>query len=378
MGELYGHHTLTGLLASVGVKSNQKNKHWQKISYKTLWDWVLLGFKQEFLEEFQTLLSKDNSQWSRENITVIGDESVFRQWLEGVNKANDEHYLKSFSGQYCRSVWGYKVSVWGVMMHDRFYPLVMRILKKDETCADVAKNCFEELADFLNKASKGHQKPTMFVSLDSGFNNKVLLAAVEQKGFSPICVPKDSHLVEYEGEKLNIKQLKEVFKKKEERAKRKKEKTNLAKNITQKPAEEPFVWRVKVNYQMHQRTVTLLFFRLKDSPKVSVAFCFDKKAYAKTIRRHWFARTSIEQFFRLMKTTLRIQESKSEDYEGFVKKFSLTCLKACFVLQLRNRVRKRIQSMKKATWANIRRILADDLGIEWLKKTVEKLTFCIT
>ena len=32
IGELYGQHTLTGLLASVGIKSNQANKKWQRIS----------------------------------------------------------------------------------------------------------------------------------------------------------------------------------------------------------------------------------------------------------------------------------------------------------------------------------------------------------
>ena len=67
-----------------------------------------------------------------------------------------------------------------------------------------------------------------------------------------------------------------------------------------------------------------------------------------------------------MKTTLKLQESKSENYQGFVKKFSLTCFKACFVLDLKNRVRAKVNGMKKATWVDIRRILSLNLGVEWL------------
>jgi hypothetical protein len=77
-----------------------------------------------------------------------------------------------------------------------------------------------------------------------------------------------------------------------------------------------------------------------------------------------------------MKTTLRIQESISSSYEGFIKKFSMTCLKACFILQIRNRVRKKIQGIKKVTWVNIRRVLAYDLGVEWLESCAKNYTFC--
>ena len=67
-----------------------------------------------------------------------------------------------------------------------------------------------------------------------------------------------------------------------------------------------------------------------------------------------------------MKTTLRIQESVSNSYEGFVKKFSMARLKAGFILQTRNRVRKKIKGIKKVTWVNIPRALAYDLRVEWL------------
>lgn len=309
-------------------------------------------------------MAKSDSSWSRQNITAIGDESVFRQWLCGESKENDEHYQRSFSGQFCKTVWGYKMSVWGVMMNDRFYPLVIKCLKSGETCSSVSQKCVEELADFLQEISKNYDKPTMFFSIDSGFNNALLLKKIEGKGFAPVCVPKDNHCINYEGKDLKIRDLKVEFEKKEK------------KNLKKYPNETSFCWRVKAAYRMHQREVIFIVFRLKGSKKISIVFCFDIHAQAKTIRRHWFARTSIEQFFRLMKTTLRIQESVSNSYEKFMKKFSMTCLKACFILQIRNRVRRTIKGMKKATWANIRRGLAYDLGMEWLEKCAKNHTFC--
>ena len=53
----------------------------------------------------------------------------------------------------------------------------------------------------------------------------------------------------------------------------------------------------------------------------------------------------------------------------------MTCLKACFILQMRNRVRKKIRGMKKVTWANIRRVLAYDLGVEWIENCAKTIPF---
>ena len=289
---------------------------------------------------------------------------MFRQWLSGESKENDAYYQRAYSGQFAKVVWGYKMSVWGVMMNDRFYPLVIKALKSGETCSSVAEKCVDELADFLTKISQGYDKPAMFFSIDSGFNNALLLKKIEERAFVPICVPKDNHRIVHESKNLNIKELKGIFEKKE--------RTYLGKNKD----EDHFCWRIRATYQMHKREVIFIVFRLKDSKKVSVVFCFDLHAQEKTIRRHWFARTSIEQFFRLMKTTLRIQDSTSHSYEGFIKKFSLTCLKACFILQMRNRVRTTIRSMKKATWVSIRRALAYDLGFGWLENGAKSHTFC--
>lgn len=81
IGEIYGQHTLTGLLSSVGINPCQSNKKWQKLGYKLIWSWLEECIRNEFKADFEELLKQSDSSWSRQNITVIGDESVFRQWL---------------------------------------------------------------------------------------------------------------------------------------------------------------------------------------------------------------------------------------------------------------------------------------------------------
>ena len=99
-------------------------------------------------------------------------------------------------------------------MKDRFYPLIIKCLKSDETCNSVAEKCVEELATFLHQIGKGYAKPDLFFSIDSGFNNALLLKKIEEKGFIPICVPKDSHCITLDSKLLNIKNLKDIFEEK--------------------------------------------------------------------------------------------------------------------------------------------------------------------
>ena len=84
----------------------------------------------------------------------------------------------------------------------------------------------KKLADFLNEVSKGYDKPEMFFSLYSGFNNAIILKKIEEKAFVPICVPKDNHCISYENRVLKIKELEVYFEKK---------KQNISKKIQTKP-----------------------------------------------------------------------------------------------------------------------------------------------
>ena len=101
--------------------------------------------------------------------------------------------------------------------------------------------------------------------------------------------------------------------------------------------------------------------------KVSVIYSPDLKIKAKTLRRRWFQRTHIEQFFRLMKHSLKIQDSKSENQSEFLKKFALIGIKAMSWMQVRDIVRKKTKN-KKITYIEICRLIKRELGLDWLKK----------
>ena len=86
--------------------------------------------------------------------------------------------------------------------------------------------------------------------------------------------------------------------------------------------------------------MTFLFFRLKGSTKVSIIFSSNLAIKAKTLRRKWFQRTRIEQFFRRVKHTLKIQESTADTSATFFKKVALFFLKAVFVIKFQQFCRK--------------------------------------
>ena len=66
--------------------------------------------------------------------------------------------------------------------------------------------------------------------------------------------------------------------------------------------------------------VTIVIFRFNGSNKVTIIFCYAANIHAKTMRRRFFQRTQIEQFFRMVKHTLHIEQSTSTDSKSFIKK----------------------------------------------------------
>jgi hypothetical protein len=96
----------------------------------------------------------------------------------------------------------------------------------------------------------------------------------------------------------------------------------------------------------------MIFFRLNGSKKVSTVYCTDLNISAKTLRRRWFQRTQIEQFFRMMKDTLKIQHSKSTDKDTFTKKLVTFLFKATFAYRFRNFARKH-KGLKKVAFSKL-------------------------
>jgi len=100
-------------------------------------------------------------------------------------------------------------------------------------------------------------------------------------------------------------------------------------------------------------------------------------AKAKTVRRRFFQRVKIEQFFRFVKHTLKIQQSTSKDFTGFLKKVALFFLKAVLCQSFQKKYRKMRGANKKMGFERIRRSIIYNVDKKPLEQLVFSKTFCI-
>jgi hypothetical protein len=204
----------------------------------------------------------------------------------------------------------------------------------------------KEVQRFLVELSTAQKKalPTLYVSVDSGFNDKELLDFCEKLELIGICVAKGNEVLVYKDTKMNFKELIDTVFLAAEEAFYKDEKNE----------KKPFSLRLSVYYQKLKRSVTVLIFRFNGSKKVTAIFTYDKNIFAKTLRRHFFQRTQIEQFFRMLKHTLVISQTKSVDYKTFIKKLAIFLLKAIFAFSFRDYCRKKFKRFKKFSFYKLR------------------------
>lgn len=330
VGSLWGLENIHQILESRGLKRASLYKEWSNFTQKQIESIV----NELFLSEITNLVlekgSKSESTWSRAEISFVGDVSIFAQWLsteKGV--AGNEYFAKYYSGQKHCTVYGWRVFLLGMVVEGTFYPMYFRIMSKKDCEKVVAGDLLEKsekyLIDLKAKYPEIHY-PNLFCGFDSGFHDKLLLERAEKSGFTPICVAKNNHIIVDKGLKYKVNQyITAVF--------------EPAEAIAQQ-CSKPFLLRVRVNYKSIEREVVMIFFRLNGSKKVSAVYCTDLNISAKTLRRRWFQRTQIEQFFRMMKDTLKIQHTKSTDKDSFTKKLCTFLFKATFAYRFRNHARK--------------------------------------
>lgn len=129
-GVLYDITTLKELLSLFGIKSNNYSKIWQKLTHRQVYELFTMGSRSLFKEKFVKLVKQSDSTQSRAELTIVGDDSTFQQWLK--NAEDDPYYGVFFSGQYKKMVHGFCVSLVGVVLNDTFYPLSFRLIPKPE------------------------------------------------------------------------------------------------------------------------------------------------------------------------------------------------------------------------------------------------------
>jgi hypothetical protein len=265
------------------IKSNSQQIHYKKIcklltisKLRKIFEYI---FEHEVSKELIELSQKDNSIWSKELVTVVLDDSIFRQWLDqGLEKQGlDQYYAKYFSGQFGTAVYGYKVVTLGVCINGVLYPVYFDFAKKGEkTTANVpienpdratviAQNLVKKWGVLIEKLRKGGTKlPALHLSCDSGYNDMALAQICEDNHLIYISVPKKSHCIEIDGKKIKLSALVE------------KEFIPLEQQHHQQQQDLPdaektaFTWRFRAKYLCKDQTVTFLAFRLNGSKKVSI------------------------------------------------------------------------------------------------------------
>jgi hypothetical protein len=370
VGQVAGLQSLNMILVYFGIKSSGEQTRYKKMSKRLSNEVFHQIFELLFEKEVERILmekvEKDGSSWSRETVTGVLDDSIFRQWQTSVDEAKDfEHYFnKFFSGQFKQAVWGYQVVTFGLSIDGVFYPMFLECApkaseenkeNKEKPSHLIAAKLIGKWGKFVEKLSKkGCKLPNIHFSCDSGYSSVALSDTCASKGLVYISVPSKTHLIEFKGVFVSIK---DWIEKEFEVA----EKKHLDKEKDLAVAEKtPFTYRFRATYKCQKRKLTFLAFRLKGSKKVSVIYTTDKNIKGKTLRRHWFERTQIEQFFRLLKHTMSIQQSITTTKHSFEVKVLRFAFVGLHLQLLVKTVRKSIQSFRKKGIGTLRAFCQSD------------------
>lgn len=329
-----------------------------KLSIKDIQSLFCAIFEDKALSKLADLCKKHPSCWSRERTTVVLDDSVFKLWLKDEKLLADFEncYARFFSGQVGKTVYGVKILTMGIVIDAIFYPLYFDFVPKTDTqiTAKTEKNK-PKIDQTIEKSKKKRKKapkkttktekttvaeaihivkarelvkkwgnfrakarckniaiPPLHFSCDSGYSNLGLSEDCQTQGLIYISVPKKICNIIYNNVTYKISDfIEKIY--------LPKEKEYQDKNI-QNAKNEPFTLRIRVNLESQNREVTMLFFRYQSSKKVTFVYTVDKNIHAKTLRRHWFDRTYIEQFFKTLKHIFKIQSSQPSSKLDFLFK----------------------------------------------------------
>jgi hypothetical protein len=386
LGQLVGLPTLHSILSQYDISSNKHQIDYVKLcnslTHKVLHTIFESVFEYQVLDALQKMSAKDSCCWSREIVTALLDDSIFKQWhnSQDVSKDFENCFGKFFSGQFMSAVYGLKVVTFALSIEGLVYPLYFDCVKKAQSKTDkvekatqVAGKLVRKWGLFLEKAKKrGISIPKLHFSCDSGYSDVDLSNICYKNKLTYISVPKKSHLFDITDKtdvlrRTNLEDwVKNVYLIEEQ-------KYELAQEKKAKKDKKPFVYRFRAVYCSQKREVTLLAFRLKGSKKVSIIYCTDKNIFAKTLRRHWFQRTYIEQFFKLLKHVFKIQNTRVSSKQEFDTKLHRFAFIAFHAQKLIKFLRKYIKTFKKYGFITIQRILVKEKEIDDLLQKILSL-----
>lgn len=366
IGHLVGLPTLKSILVQLNSSSNAAQINYTKLCNKLTINTIRVIFESVFEyqvgNELKKMASKDSSVWSKVAVTAVLDDSIFKQWLFESTRECD-YFGSFFSGQYRSIVFGFKVVCFGLYIDDVFYPLYFDFVpnkseKKENKSIVVAKKLVQRWGKWVKKLKKeAVDLPKIHLSCDSGYSHTTLNDAADKNGLIYISVPKKNHLFTINGKKMKLsKHVEEEF--------LEREKQHQAKQSKLKEAEKTaFTWRVKAYYASQKREVTLLFFRLKGSKKISVIYTNNKTIFSKTLRRNWFNRTHIEQFFKLLKHVLKISEARTKNKNELENKLLKFASFAIEIQKMIRYIRKKCKCFSQKGAISLQRMLSQSQEI---------------
>ena len=386
LGQLLGLPTLHSILRQYDICSNKHQIDYtelcNKLTHSVLHKIFESVFEHQVLGVLQKMCAKDSCCWSRELVTAVLDDSIFKQWhnLQAAHTELENCWGKFFSGQFMASVYGFKVVTFALSIEGIVYPLYFDFVKKKQSEADkvekqtqIAEKLVKKWGLLREKASKkGILIPKLNFSCDSGYSDVELSKTCFDNKLTYISVPKKSHMFEITDKtgsstKTNLEDwINDVFLVKEQ-------KHELAQAQLAKKDRKPFIYRFSALYCSQKRQVTLLAFRLNGSKKVSIIYSTDKNIHAKTLRRHWFQRTYIEQFFKLLKHIFKIQEARVKTKKEFQTKLCRFAFIALHAQKLMKHLKAKIKAFHKYGFMTVRRMLLKEGEINDLLQKIISL-----
>jgi hypothetical protein len=383
LGQITGLPSLHSILTRFGISSNNEQINYtnlcNKLSNSNLHKMYEYVFEQHIADTLSEFSDKHASKWSRDLVTAVLDDSVFKQWLQAsdAKKDFDNCYGRFFSGQVGHVVYGFQIVTFGLVIEEVFYPLYFEAVKKEATkynekgkkiarkgkaTVDVAQNLIKKWAAFVKKMKKdGIIIPNIYFSCDSGYSDVSLSNICLDAGLIYISVPKMSHKIDYNGTETNLKDwVENIFIVLENEHK-------IAPKGLKNGDKIPFCYRFRAIYQCQNREVTWLAFRLNGSKKVTLIYTTDKNIKGVTLRRHWFNRTYIEQFFKLLKHYMIIQNSITVDKHQFECKLLRFAFVGLHIQLLVKQMKKKIPECREKGFGFIRMLMQSD------KKTLDLL-----
>ena len=203
LGQLVGLQTLNSILIKFGISSNYRQIKYRMLCNRLTNSKMRHIFEHEFISVLEDMCKKDSSCWSKQSISAVLDDSIFRQWLA---QHTDSYYGCYFSGQYKATVYGYKVVSLGLAIDGVMYPLYFDFVKNDKTqkSIELANKLIRRWRLLVEKLKKqGIDLPKIHLSCDSGYSDKGLCENFQENHLNYISVPKKVILLNFVVKKQN-------------------------------------------------------------------------------------------------------------------------------------------------------------------------------